>query len=730
MVEPLKKQKADHKDGKPIPFRFHPRVFAALGADLVTSDLVAIIELVKNSYDAFATRVDVRFLRGKDESLSIEIEDNGFGMDDNTIENVWCMVATPFRELHRNSEMKVSGEKKVRRVSGAKGLGRLSVARLGEALELLTRQGSKEAWRVTVRWEGSDGIAEADTMDQCTAMMREAKAAEFSSKHGTLLRVTGLHSEWPEDEIDELEEGLSRLKPPFEQLGDFKVFLTDSRHSQQPTEIHPSPFIENPVYLIKGLLQADGKLTFNYRYQPYAGKGRKDSGEKKWENLVADLKSMKVNNPSRYLPTGLKPLCGPFNFEIRAWDLDSDSVVKASEKFDLGRSAIRSEIRVFKGISVYRDQVLVLPKSEAARDWLGLDLRRISKVGTRISTSQIVGYVGISAEANPEIVDTSDRERLTRNDAVREFQAVLQYVVEILENKRDADRPREEVQMGDLFHDLDAEPIIAEAQRLIKDNAEAAEILPYLEKFSERLNKAKSRIEKTFGYYNRLATIGTLAQMLVHEVGNNNVIIDRFIRTAKTYLEEPEKTETVMLKHLTNAESALQSLERLAERFIPLASRGFKRGRRQASIANAIETCRIAREKEIERLEIAWEAKLVSADQVKVDPGELHAVFLNFIDNAIYWLAQQATPKKLRIESRRSGITGQIECRVSDNGPGIDKGDESRIFLPGVTKRPGGFGMGLTVIAEIIEGHGGSVLVECPGDLGGATFVFSLPLAA
>jgi signal transduction histidine kinase len=283
--------------------------------------------------------------------------------------------------------------------------------------------------------------------------------------------------------------------------------------------------------------------------------------------------------------------------------------------------------------------------------------------------------------------------------------------------------------MGDLFRDLDAEPVIAEAQRLIKDNAEAAEILPYLEKFSERLSKAKSRIEKTFGYYNRLATIGTLAQMLVHEVGNNNVIIDRFIRTAKTYLGEPEKTEAVMLKHLTNAETALQSLERLAERFIPLASRGFKRGRRQASVKDAIETCRIAREKDIARLEIAFETKLANADQVKVDPGELHAVFLNFIDNAIYWLSQREGLKQLRIESRRSGISGQLECRISDNGPGIEKGDENRIFLPGVTKRPGGFGMGLTVIAEIVEGHGGNVLVECPGDLGGATFVFSLPIA-
>lgn len=38
-----------------LPFRIHPRAFKALGADLVTNDVVAIIELVKNSYDAYST---------------------------------------------------------------------------------------------------------------------------------------------------------------------------------------------------------------------------------------------------------------------------------------------------------------------------------------------------------------------------------------------------------------------------------------------------------------------------------------------------------------------------------------------------------------------------------------------------------------------------------------------------------------------------------------------------
>src|SRR5438128_923379 len=102
-----------------IPFKMHPRVFQALGCELVTSDIVALIELVKNSYDAFATRVDVRFGIGSDKELFLEVSDNGLGMTKTTIDDVWCMVATPFRELHPQSKK----GKKIRRTTGAKGLG-------------------------------------------------------------------------------------------------------------------------------------------------------------------------------------------------------------------------------------------------------------------------------------------------------------------------------------------------------------------------------------------------------------------------------------------------------------------------------------------------------------------------------------------------------------------------------------------------------------------------------
>ena len=84
-----------------IPLKMHPRVFAALGADLVTNDIVAVIELVKNSYDAFASEVRVSFLRHEGSLFPyLEIKDNGLGMTKEVIDEVWCTVATPYKETH------------------------------------------------------------------------------------------------------------------------------------------------------------------------------------------------------------------------------------------------------------------------------------------------------------------------------------------------------------------------------------------------------------------------------------------------------------------------------------------------------------------------------------------------------------------------------------------------------------------------------------------------------
>jgi HSP90 family molecular chaperone len=147
-------------------------VFAALGEDLVTDDIVAVLELVKNSYDAFATRVDVVFRNSDRIGRYLDIKDNGVGMDRNTIEEAWCVVATPYRQKNPIS----TKGKKTRRVAGEKGLGRLSAARLGKRLRMLTKSGSESCWLVKVDWSA---LAREESLENCFVTCRPFKGSIF-----------------------------------------------------------------------------------------------------------------------------------------------------------------------------------------------------------------------------------------------------------------------------------------------------------------------------------------------------------------------------------------------------------------------------------------------------------------------------------------------------------------------------------------------------------------------
>ena len=157
---------ADSSAYQTMQLRIHPRVFAALGKDLVTNDMVAVIELVKNSYDAFAQNVFVKFERDDTEEQYLEILDDGTGMSKEVVENDWCVVGTPYKK--RNSVVRKGG--RTRRVTGNKGLGRLSVARLGNRLVMLTKTRQLPCWEVKVNWSE---VSEAENLSQSSVDFRE-----------------------------------------------------------------------------------------------------------------------------------------------------------------------------------------------------------------------------------------------------------------------------------------------------------------------------------------------------------------------------------------------------------------------------------------------------------------------------------------------------------------------------------------------------------------------------
>lgn len=704
-------------DTETLPFKIHPRAFKSLGADLVTNDVVAIIELVKNAYDAYATVVEVRFINA-DNGWILEIEDNGSGMSRATIADAWCTVATPYREDHPVAKRRGMRN---RRVSGEKGLGRLSAARLGMKLEMITQIIGGDCWTVRVDW---DQLARFKSLDQCVVSIRRTEEPPFD-RSGTLLRIFPLRTKWNDQTWSDLRANLSRLIAPFAGQTGFAIRLSTPSLVDSPIDIESPLFLNHPKYIINGTVEPSGLVKWKYKYAAIRGGGhRRSTGQVTWSQV-------KEQAGHTTLDSMKEPNFGPFTFDLRAWDTASHDTAEISERFHLKKSSVKHDIKAYKGISVYRDDVLVLPKSEGTRDWLGLDVRRIGKVGQRLSTTQMVGYIAISAANNPDIVDTSDREGLVATPIVLAFESTLRTIVRVMENERTKDRQTtKEHVVADLFKQLSAEDLVSNIAEVASEDGSASDTLPIVHAFSKQLDKAREEIESAFMYYSRLATVGTIAHMLIHEIRNRTTVLGHVLDWLGRQIGKSPEDRAATAK-LEEGHTAVAALDNLADIFSPLANRQFKRRKRSAYIEASILRCLLMLKGDLKAGKISVSTPTTTMTEVAVDPGELDAVLLNIIGNAIYWLSHKGGSER-NIEIRVRPISGckRISVEVHDSGPGITEEDAERVFWPGVTNKPGGIGMGLTVASELIAEYEGRLALDRSGKLffGGATFIFDLPL--
>ena len=701
---------ADHGSGSRVPIRVHARALAALGRDLVTDDAVAVMELVKNSYDALATSVEVRVRLDGDspgEAGYIEVADDGHGMDYQTIRDVWCVIATPSRA---GSLVAESGPR-ARAVTGEKGLGRLAAARVGDDIRVRTRKAGCPALEFSLNW--SDLFEVRDIGDVGIRVSRLPGDA-FGGEQGTAIRIGSLRSDWDRERIDALGADLGRLVPPFG-ADDFAIRLEAPGRdgAVDVRDVRLPEYLSEPKYRIAGKVDTNGTINWRYRYRPIGvGGGREEARTEDREG-------------SRDSDTA----CGPFEFEIRAWDLSTDDTRDMVEHYRETRNRIRALIREHRGISLYRDDVLALPKSERARDWIGLDLRRVSRVGTRLSTSQVIGYVRITRADNPGIIDTSDRERLVDNPAIAAFRTAIMRVVEILENERDVDREegRRNESATDLFAGVTAAPLIAQLEALQDEGGNVEDAISATRTFASRLERARTDIERRFGYYSRLAVVGTIAQIVIHEIRNQTTVIGRGLRKAA---EAAKRTgDNLLGRAVELADGSAVALEALADRFAPLARRGYRPGRRISVLEEAIDRCCEMLAPELRSCLVEVEKPAGLQTRVRIDPAELDSVIINLMTNSLYWMSQRKGVRRLRFRVEPGAAAGRVTVSVDDTGPGIDARDCELVFRPGWTRKPEGGGMGLVVASEMVEDRGGRMRTSIPGELGGATFEFDLPLA-
>ena len=702
------------------------RILRTLGDELISSEAVALMELVKNSYDADATRVLVRF-HGPLEigGGKVEVIDNGHGMSLETIQTTWMEPATLSRKRERRSQ------RLGRRVLGEKGIGRFATSRLANFLEVVTRQaGSEQESRVYFDWAQFDN--EGKYLDEVEVLWEEEDPMELAPggaverlwdsggepnpddlTHGTILRMEQLRSNWGKSEFDDLRTRLSRLVSPF--FGDELAARNDQFElcldlpppfERQSGVVEPPELLRNPHYVLRGTIDADGHYDFGIGM-------RGDSGE---ESIRGEFK-----------PKNHWAECGPIGVELRVWDRDTTSMAELVERHSFQSvSDVRRMLNNGAGISIYRDGFRVLPYGEPDDDWLRLDMRRVQNPTLRLSNNQVLGYVTISSEGNPKLRDQSNREGLIEGPPLDDLRELVKMTLNELEIRRyklrhPPDQPRRQ-RTGGLFAGLGLATV---RNYVAQHHPEDHHLLQLVWDSEKELDTRAQGIQEVLSRYHRLAALGQLIDTVLHD---GRAPLAKITNEATLGLRDVDRSGQDGMATIAKLggrfgiivtqSDALSTIFRKIEPF-----GGRKRGRPglvslEEVIANAFSVL------DTEIAEVGVQISLPDTNtQVTVDQAEIQQVIINLLQNSLHWLrlVSQDT-RKISVQVRRSE-PDEVDVIFSDSGPGVNPDFRGRIFDPYFSTKPDGVGLGLTIAGEIVNDYyaGDLELLE-NGPLYGATF--------
>ena len=242
----------------------------------------------------------------------------------------------------------------------------------------------------------------------------------------------------------------------------------------------------------------------------------------------------------------------------------------------------------------------------------------------------------------------------------------------------------------------------------------------YLPKFQEfcaflhDITKRKQREQQDkahlaeLAHATRLGLMGQMASGIAHEVNQPLAAITSYTQASLNYIkcETPNlaKLTEILAKTQQQALRAGQIIHRMRD-FIKADTDHYTTVAINTLIDNAVSLCNA----DIKQHHIELSLKLVNDLQpITADAIQLEQVLINLIRNSIEALQNLAepAPRKLSIRTRLTA-DHKIEIRVKDNGPGMDKEQQLKIFTPFFTTKLQGMGMGLSISRSLIQAHDG-----------------------
>lgn len=709
------------------------RLIMAIGKDLIKDLPAAMVELVKNSYDADATYVKITYKK-TNSGLKIIVEDDGHGMSQETVIGAWMVPSTDYK-------LKMKKSPKGRIYQGRKGIGRYAVSLLGNKLELIT---IKDSIKTLASFDWSEFNSEKK-LSELPIMITTSKTNEHS---GTMLAITNEYGNNITDEIKEsdvlkIEKELSKL---LSNIDDFKIevcydnFYTDSKKNITKA-ISQLELDDAWHYRLTGKVNSDFSYELYY-YNFYTKE------EKLFKSSFADDKILIESMAS----------CGDIYIDYRVYDKDPFGIevimnfINGNQNTKLSKTDIKNMLIDQSGISIYRNDFRIRPYGDKGFDWLNLDSKRVQNPSMSIGSEQINGRISIESEEVSGLKEKSARDGLYENVNYFVLQRIADLSLNLLQRerfnyrqKKTKKKPNAIDKLFDFTHiNEKMEKAVEKAYKNIKKDPDKTEeqiniLNQEISKEIKILEKEKEEefleVKETIAIYQKHTTLGNVISVVLHE-GRKPLSwytnkLPQMNRKLKKFEGEKNISSLVYQDLSSDIEKLNNEAKQMSDffkRLDPLASNKQKK-KRKVNISEKISSVVGIFESTIEAQDIKIEYNMDKTIMLDIIEDDLYMALTNIIDNAVFWVQYSKFKDKL-IKINLYGNADDINIEIYDNGPGIPTEDivDNLLFLPGFSRKnivleENGTGLGLSIAGEAIQRNQG--VLEAVDSQDGALFRIS-----
>jgi signal transduction histidine kinase len=368
-----------------------------IGKELITDEFVAVFELVKNSFDANASKVEVIFENNKDDNNArIMIKDDGKGMNDNDIKNKWLFVAYSAKRLGKEEDYR--NKIKVRRIlTGAKGVGRFSCDRLGKFLNLISikDETSPKIQNLVVNWNDFENVDNEEFINiQVTHNILTKNP--YHLKNGTILEISGLRDVWNREHILKLKRSLAKLINPNQDNDSnsfsIEIIAEDEKDDDKKISLknEPKRYFEIVNGCVKNQIFETLKIKTSNIFVQISNDG--NIIETQLQDRGDQIYHLKEKNPYKDLK----------NISVYLFQLNKTA--KSNFTKIMGVESVK-----YGSVFVYKNGFRIYPYGEVGEDSLSIDRRKQQGYNRNLGTRDLIGRIEINGD-QPELRETTSRD--------------------------------------------------------------------------------------------------------------------------------------------------------------------------------------------------------------------------------------------------------------------------------------------------------------------------------